>query len=221
MERIDVLLVDDQILFVESFKTILEIFSKDINVIGIAHNGWEAIKLAEKLNPHIILMDVRMPGMDGVEATRIIHDKYPDMRIMMLTTFDDDVYVQEALNNGAVGYLLKDTLPKDVILSIHALAHGTYQISHNIAAKLINKAYQFSKNTANSKNLPFWYRSISKREKEVLSLIVMDYNNQEIAEKLFIAEQTVKNHVSMIYSKLDANDRTHIKNIVADSNISL
>ncbi len=225
MEKIRVLLVDDQILFVESLKTVLETLVKDIEVVGIAHDGWEAINRAEDKRPQIILMDVRMPGMDGVEATRIIHGRFPEIHIIMLTTFDDDVYVEQALYHGAEGYLLKDSLPAELIASIRAIAHGAYLIAPGVAKKLIDRVYETAEITADyeegGKDLPYWFLSLSKREKEVLSLIVRGFSNQEMSEKLFLARQTVKNYVSTIYSKLCAKDRTEIKQMVAKARLRL
>ncbi len=206
MDKIKVLLVDDQILFIESLKAVIETLTEDIRIINIAHNGLEAIKMVKKETPDIILLDVRMPGMDGVETVKILHRKWPQIKIMMLTTFDDDYYVHEALEYGAAGYMLKDVPPADLINSIRAMNHGTIQMSPRIMVKLMDLSGGES-----SHYDPYRaYREIeklSRREQEVLLLISRNMNNSEIAEKLFIAEQTVKNHISSIYSKLGIHDR--------------
>lgn len=211
MGKIKVVLADDQILFVESLKTVLETRAKDISVVGIAHDGLQAIELAEKEHPDIVLMDVRMPNMDGVEATRTINERYPEIQVVMLTTFDDDEYVREALHYGAVGYLLKDIPPYELITSVRAVKEGAVLISPVIANKLVEQIYRNdNKSSTESEHPnaePSWIGSLSKREKEVLNQISQGYDNKEIAKRLFIAEQTVKNHVSVIYSKLGAHNR--------------
>jgi len=129
MAEIQVLLVDDQVLFVQSLRTVLNTVAADIHVCGIALNGKEAVDFVSRQRPDVILMDVRMPVMDGVEATRIIHKEHPDISIMMLTTFDDDSYVVEALNEGAVGYILKDVPPEELIIAVRAIYSGKIIIS--------------------------------------------------------------------------------------------
>jgi len=206
MEKIKVLLVDDQVLFIESLKTVLETLADDITVINTAHNGLEALKIVKKMIPDIILLDVRMPDMDGVETVKILHKKYPEIQIMMLTTFDDDSYVHKALEYGAAGYMLKDVPPQDLINSIRAMNNGTIQMSPQIMVKLMGYKGervniiepQYAKNKI---------KKLSKREQELLFLLAENLTNTEISNKIYIAEQTVKNHISSIYSKLDIHDR--------------
>jgi len=206
MGKIKVLLVDDQVLFIESLKTVLETLADDITVINIAHTGVEALKFAKKQIPDIILLDVRMPEMDGVETVKILHKKYPKIQIMMLTTFDDDDYVHKALEYGAAGYMLKDVPPQDLINSIRAMNNGTIQMSPQIMVKLMD--YEGEKGTIikpeYAKNK---IRELSKREQELLFLLAENLTNTEISNKIYIAEQTVKNHISSIYSKLGIHDR--------------
>ncbi|MBA7589692.1 Transcriptional regulatory protein LnrK [subsurface metagenome] len=224
MDTIKVLLVDDQILFVESLKTVLETRTKDIKVIGIAHDGREAVQKVEKEHPHIVLMDVRMPNMDGVEATRVIKNKFPETHVMMLTTFDDDDFVHDALYHGAVGYLLKDIPPDELITAMRAVNEGAVLISQTVAAKLVQQFYRPGKRKGDhSKNItqtPPWLSSLSKREKEVLSLLSRGLNNKEIAEHMFIAEQTVKNHVSIIYSKIGVQERIKAMKMGIEANLN-
>jgi DNA-binding NarL/FixJ family response regulator len=191
---------------VESLKTVIEIRAPDISVVGIAHNGMEAVKLVEKYKPQIVLMDVRMPILDGVEATRVIHEKFPEVYVIMLTTFDDDTYVKKALSYGAVGYLLKDIAPSELIASLRAIKKGPVLISPSVAAKLLDHAYGggFHKNDSDRET---FLKSLSRREREILDLMAQGYDNREIASELTIAEQTVKNHVSIIYDKLGVRDR--------------
>jgi len=212
--RIRILLADDQVLFVESLKTVLETRAQDFEVVGVAGSGREAIQLVMEKHPDIILMDVRMPEMDGVEATKIIHETYPDIHVLMLTTFDDDEYVVEALNHGAAGYVLKDMPPEDLIVSLRAVCKGSIIISPQVANKLLRiregegKAEDAGAEVrARPPSDGSFLRYLSKREIEILRLIGTGADNVRIARKLSIAEQTVKNHVSVIYSKLHVHNR--------------
>jgi two-component system, NarL family, response regulator DegU len=205
MDKTNILIVDDQLLFAESLKTVLETRGNNLNIVSIAANGKEAIHMAEIHHPHVILMDIRMPEMNGVEAVKIIKDKFPDIIVIMLTTFDDDHYIHNALNNGATGYLLKNTPPEKLISSIYAAKSGMVLISPAIVKHLTHDSAVPEK----SGEKPRWLDELSNREKQVLKLIVNGLNNKEISDELFIAEQTVKNHVSLIYSKIGTHDRMH------------
>ena len=207
MSRIRVLLVDDQALFVESLRTVIERSASDIEVVGVARNGAEAVALLTGQPCDLVVMDVRMPVMDGVEATRRIRELRPDARIMMLTTFEDDEYVKEALEHGAVGYLLKDIPPAELIASIRAAIGGAFLMAPSIAKGLLKKAYLHD--GPSPAPLPDWYRELSRREREILECLVEGYSNKEIASILSIAEQTVRNHISQIYDKMGAADRSH------------
>ena len=138
MDRIRVVLVDDQVLFVESLQTVLELRSDDIEVVGTAHNGEEGLEVIRAARPDIVLMDVRMPGMDGVEATRRLHQEHPEIKVVMLTTFDDDVYVREAMQYSAVGYILKNIPATNLINSIRAVRDGTIQLSPSVMHKIVS-----------------------------------------------------------------------------------
>jgi len=218
LKEIKILLVDDQILFIESLKTVLETLAADIKIINIAHNGLEAIKLVKKQIPDIILLDVRMPGMDGVETVKVLHKKYPQIKIMMLTTFDDDAYVHKALEYGAAGYMLKDVPPADLINSIRALNNGTIQMSPQIMIKLMDSSGE-SGSTIDENQASREIDKLSKREQEILFLVSADMNNLEISDKIFIAEQTVKNHISSIYTKLNIHDRAAAIKFAKASNL--
>ncbi|HCM28698.1 MAG: hypothetical protein A2Z99_05565 [Treponema sp. GWB1_62_6] len=216
---IRLLLVDDQVLFAESLKTVIELKAKDIRVVGIAKGGEEAIALAEREHPHIILMDVRMPGMDGVQATRLIHEAHPQIIIMMLTTFDDDEYIYEAFNYGATGYLLKDIPINELMTSLRAVKEGSILISPRVATKLVKNApsmHRFPDAPAADKK-PEWLESLGKREREILIYIAKGYDNPHIAAELFISEQTVKNYVSGIYLKLGEHNRMKVMQIALAS----
>ncbi|MBN1409856.1 MAG: response regulator transcription factor [Spirochaetales bacterium] len=208
MDKIRILLADDQTLFVESLKTVLEIRAGDIEVAGIARNGEEAVAMALELKPDVILMDVRMPVMDGVMATKEIHGRQPETHIIMLTTFNDDEYVLNALHYGAAGYLLKDIPPGDVISAIRAVNEGHVLIAQHVAAKLVDHAYGLKKPEPEG-GTGDKLKSLTEREKTILKLISEGHNNSEIAARLYLAEQTVKNYVSVLYSKLGISGRSH------------
>jgi DNA-binding NarL/FixJ family response regulator len=220
MGKIKIVLVDDQTLFVESLKTVLETRADDLQVVGVANDGKRAVEVVAETSPDIVLMDVRMPLMNGVESTRLIKERYPDMRVLMLTTFDDDQYVVEALRLGAVGYLLKNMPPAELISAIRAVYEGGVLISPQVANKLLglitntqSKAEELSENAGDSSLV----NQLSSREKEILRLMAEGLDNKEIAAKLYIAEQTVKNYVSVIYSKLGVRDRVQASRMVLES----
>jgi two-component system, NarL family, response regulator DegU len=211
-DRLRVLLVDDQVLFVQSLKRVIQGSESDMEVVDVLYNGIDAVEYVRSHPVDTILMDVRMPKMDGVEATRIIHGELPNIQIIMLTTFDDDEYVHSALRYGAVGYLLKDMPPHELIDAVHGIDSGAFLLSPAVAKKLAARSASTRRETqseseAPDPSLPPWYAELSAREKEILRFIAHGYNNREIAGAMFIAHQTVRNHVSMIYSKLGLHDR--------------
>ncbi len=207
--KIKVLLVDDQLLFVSSLKTVLETEADDIKVVGVAQNGREAIEMAAKFRPDVILMDVRMPELDGVEAVRVIKEKIPSSPIIMLTTFDDDQYVYKAIKYGAMGYLLKNISPIELIASIRACKEGAVMLDPSVAAKLANNAASAMRisNSIGVKNVDHIIDTLSNREQEVLKLLAQGLGNKQISDKLYISDSTVRNHISTIYSKLAVNSR--------------
>lgn len=205
-----VLLVDDQSLFAESLKTFLNNYAEDMTVLGIAGNGKEACEFVEKDKPDIILMDVRMPVMDGVQAVKTIKQAHSDIKIIMLSTYDDDDFVRAALIAGASGYLLKDISPTELIISIRALSSGVMQISPAIAQKLLQNTYIDEQPDHQNEQAFPWLKTLTKREREIFTLIATGHDNVQIAEKLDLAIQTVRNQVSTIYSKLEVKDRFEI-----------
>lgn len=200
---IRLLLVDDQDIFRQGLTALLSVES-DLEVIGQARNGEEAISLAKTLQPHVILMDVRMPICDGVQATREIHQHYPWIRILVLTTFDDDEYILQSLQVGALGYLLKRTPSQDIAAAIRSVSQGYSQLGPTIALKV------FSQLKPVQPILNSYRELLSKRETSVLKLIGQGKNNQEIAQELFLSEGTVKNYVTTILGKLEMRDRIQI-----------
>ncbi len=202
---ISVLLVDDQHLIRQGLKTLLEL-EPDLEIVGDADNGRKAVELVEKLQPNVVLMDIRMPLMDGVAATKEIRSKFADTKILVLTTFDDDEYIKAALQNGAMGYLLKDTPSEELAVAIRAVHRGYTQLGPGIVKKLLT---QFpATTTAQPSSPPPNLTELTKREKEVLRLIATGANNREIAQNLYISEGTVKNHVTNILNRLELRDRT-------------
>jgi DNA-binding NarL/FixJ family response regulator len=160
--------------------------------------------------PDIVLMDVYMPEMTGVEATRRILAKHPNIKVMMLSTYDPDDQVREALHIGASGYLFKDLSATELIASIRALHEGSIQISPAVATKLVNQMFGAgAAEPADEKDFE-WYKSLSKREREVFALIARGYSNAQLAGELNVSEQTVRNYVSSIYAKLGIKDRFQI-----------
>lgn len=204
---IKVLLVDDQSLIRQGLTVLLEL-EPDLQIVGEAANGEEAINLSEKLQPNVILMDIRMPIMDGVTATREIKKRCPGTKILVLTTFDDDEYVKTALQNGAMGYLLKDTPSEELAVAIRAVNKGYTQLGPGIVKKLVT---QFSAvSPSQLPPVPASWAQLTPREKEVLRLIAIGANNREIAQQLYISEGTVKNHVTNILHRFNLRDRTQV-----------
>lgn len=199
-----ILLVDDQILFREALRTLLSV-QVDFEVIGEASTGEEAIRLGLNLRPDIILMDLRMPILDGVSATRRLHGLLPECKIIVLTTFDDDEYVFDGLRAGAVGYLLKDTSSDKLFEAIHAAARGEYFLLPSITAKVMAEFSRLSNQAPRPSGAE--NPALSTRELEVLRLVATGASNKEVAENLVIAEGTVKNHITNILGKLGVQDR--------------
>ncbi len=198
-----VLLVDDQQLIRDGVKSLLNL-QPGIDVIGTAENGDDACKKVEALQPDVILMDIRMPVMDGIEATSKIHQAQPHIQILMLTTFDDDDYIVRALQVGACGYLLKNLPAKDLAQAIKLAHVGIFQLAPSIAGKLIGNFNQISPQATPSAEV---MQTLTKREIDVLRCLAHGETNQEIAAKLVISVGTVKSHVSSILSRLDLKDR--------------
>jgi DNA-binding NarL/FixJ family response regulator len=211
MDDVRVLIADDQTLMRQGLQTLLEM-QAGILVVGQASDGIEALAQTEALKPDVVLMDVRMPGLEGVEATRRIRAQFPNTQVIILTTFDDDEYVFEGLRAGATGYLLKDVSDEELANAIRRVARGEALIEPSVARKVVAEFARLSKSTsANMEPMApsaghFW-ETLSEREMEVLRLVAQGLSNREIADKLFITEGTAKNHVSNILSKLGVRDR--------------
>jgi DNA-binding NarL/FixJ family response regulator len=205
MSPIRILLADDQSLFREGLRTLLSV-QTGFEVVGEAANGEEALRLAVTLHPDVVLMDVRMPLLDGVAATRRLLGMIPACRVIVLTTFDDDEYVFQALRAGAIGYLLKDAPSEKLFEAIRAGSRGESFLQPAVAAKVVAEFARLADKP------PVAYQTLaeplSEREREILRLVAKGASNREIASQLVIAEGTVKNHVTNILSKLGVTDRT-------------
>jgi len=201
---IRLLLVDDQALFREGLRTLLSLH-EDLQVVGEAGNGLQALAAADALHPDVVLMDLRMPVLDGVAATRRLLAAHPASRVIVVTTFDDDELVFDGLRAGAVGYLLKDVSSDKLVEAIRAAARGESFLQPSIAAKVLAEFNRLERSAAPPPPLA---EPLSERELEILRLLAAGDSNKEIAAALFIAEGTVKNHVTNILGKLDARDRT-------------
>jgi len=197
-----ILIVDDQVLFAESLRAVLESSSDGYKVCGLAENGREAIDAVEHLRPDLVLMDVRMPVLDGVAATRILKAKDPSLRILMLTTFEDDEYVREALRYGVSGYLLKSIPTVELLASLRAALTGALQLDPRVVQALVGQAASPAADAP-----PPWYDELTRKERQVLGLMVGGFHNDEIAERVCMAPQTVRNYISRIYDKLGTADR--------------
>lgn len=199
---IRVIITDDDALIRDSLKMILEL-DEEIEVVGTCSNGDEAYRLCMEEPVDVILMDIRMPICDGIVGTKKIKEAFPNMHILILTTFQDDEYIYQALKNGAQGYLLKNTPSIKIREQIKLAYNGTMLIHPEVAQKLSGMLYQEKKKDLSDYQL-------TPREIEIIKLISDGYSNKEIADKLFLGESTVKNYISMILSKLNLRDRTQI-----------
>jgi DNA-binding NarL/FixJ family response regulator len=197
------MLVDDQQLIRQGIRILLE-QEPDIEVLAEAANGADALSLCRKVQPDVVLMDVQMPEMDGVECTRQLAQAYPQVGVIILTTFDDDDYIFEGLRAGARGYLLKDVSSAELAAAVRTVAGGGALIQPSISRRVISEFARLSRGPSS----PQLVESLTPREREVLQALADGLSNQEIAEKLVITEGTVKNHVSSLLAKLEVRDRT-------------
>ena len=194
---IRILIADDHSVVRQGLRMFLEL-DAEIEVVGEAKNGEEAVQLVEQLRPDVVLMDVLMPKVDGLAATQKIRQKFPDTEVLVLTSVLDEVTIANAVRNGAIGYLLKDTQAEDLCKSIHLAAEGKVQMSPEVAARLASELCEEHPRV----------EELTAREREVLKLIASGSSNKDIAQLLFIAEKTVKAHVSNLLAKMGVQSRT-------------
>ena len=199
---IKIIICDDQEVVCQGLKAILST-SENLNVIGIANNGVEALELIEAIPIDVILMDLKMPIMNGIHATKAIKEKFPDVKVLVLTTYDADAWLFDAIRNGADGYLLKDTSREELVQAIEDIVGGNTPVDSKVAGKLF---HQLSKQALPGDST--LGRNLSDREREILKLITHGMANAEIAKTLFLSEGTVRNYVSSILEKLKVDDRT-------------
>ena len=203
-ESIRLLIVDDQKLMRQGLRTLLELES-GFEVVGEAGDGQSALNVYEELQPDVVLMDIRMPGMDGVEATRRIHEKWSGARVIILTTFNDDAYVFEALRVGALGYLLKDLSGHELANAVRTVASGGALIDPSVARKVVSEFARLTPARTINHGLA---EPLTERELDVLRLVAEGMSNREIGNKLSLTEGTVKNYVTTVLQKIGARDRT-------------
>lgn len=209
MKKIKILIVDDQPIVCEGLKTILQ-FEEDFEVVGVCHNGQEALSFCEKNIPDIVLMDARMPVMNGIEAAGEITRLFLDTRVLILTTFNEDMLIVEGLQNGAKGFLLKDMQPEELCKIIRVVHNGGVCLHPSVTQKILARISERDSNIAVDNLSGNDISRLTNREKEVLSLISRGFSNSEISSALCIVEGTVKNHVSSLLAKLGVRDRTQL-----------
>ena len=206
---IKILIADDQELIRESLKIVLDM-NDDMKVVGLAENGQKVLDLLNKNRPDIILMDIRMPELDGVLCTKIVKEKFPDVKIIILTTFDDDEYVFYALKYGASGYLLKGCSVQELTAAIHTVMNGGSILNQGVITKVVKLFSQLAKTNlaiqVDGRNVD----DLNRTERNIASLVGCGLSNKEIAEKLFLSEGTVRNALSSALSKLHLRDRTQL-----------
>lgn len=198
---IRVLICDDQDVVLEGLQTILKSAS-EIEVVGVAHDGAEALEAIPRARPDVVLMDLKMPGMNGIQATREIGNQFPGVRVLVLTTYDADEWVFDAIRSGASGYLLKDAPRQDLIAAVKGTAAGKSHIDPNVAGKLLNHISRTATMPESS-----IADTLSERERAILKLLAHGLSNTDIAQRLYLSEGTVKNYISSILDKLGVSDR--------------
>jgi NarL family two-component system response regulator LiaR len=209
-----VIICDDQAIVRDGLEMMLKL-EPDIQVVGVAEDGAAAVEMAAKEKPDLVLMDMKMPIMNGVEATRQIRTRYPDIKVLVLTTYDDDAWVFDAIQAGASGYLLKDTPRDEVVKAIRGTVTGKTYVDPSIAGKVLRQASSHQTQPAS-----LITSQLTEREIEVLRLIAKGLNNKDISDRLFLSEGTIRNHVSAILAKLGVSDRTQAAVIAIQHGLS-
>jgi DNA-binding NarL/FixJ family response regulator len=201
MDKVNILIVDDHTLFRTGVRRMLEA-EEDMHVVGEAATGQEALEQARQLMPDVILMDIKMPDLDGISAARTLHREMPHVGIIFITMFEDDEFIFQGLQAGGRGYILKDAGPETMLRAIRAVAHGESLLGSTVAEKVMR---QFSALPGKQTHL---FDDLTPRELQVLEQVAKGLSNSEIAQALTISEKTVKNHINNIFSKLHVNDRS-------------
>ena len=209
-----VIICDDQAIVRDGLEMLLKL-EKDIDIVGIAEDGAAAVEMVAREKPDLVLMDLKMPVMNGVEATRQIQAKYPEVKVLVLTTYDDDEWVFDAIQAGASGYLLKDTPRDELIKAIKGTVTGKTYVDPSVAGKVLRQASSHQTRPAT-----LITSKLTDREIEVLRLIAKGFSNADISDRLFLSEGTVRNHVSAILAKLGVSDRTQAAVIAIQHGLS-
>ena len=204
-ENIRLLICDDQSIVCEGLSVILS-STPNIEIVGVCYNGEECLEMVEKHLPDIVLMDLKMPVMNGIQATKAISGKFPHTRVLVLTTFDSDEWVIDAIRSGASGYLLKDTPREDLVKAIVGTARGLSHVDPNVAGKILNRFAKTSEPISSPTNQI--NNLLSERELEILHLLAQGLSNAEIAKVLYLTDGTVRNYISNIFTKIGVTDRT-------------
>ncbi|MFN2284237.1 MAG: response regulator [Anaerolineae bacterium] len=197
-----VIICDDQAIVRDGLELLLNL-ERDIEVVGLAQDGAEAVELVAQHQPDLILMDLKMPGMNGIEATRQIRTHYPEVKVLVLTTYDDDEWVFDAIRAGAAGYLLKDTPRAEVIKAVRGTVAGQSFVDPQVTGKLLQQVASQQEHPATHIT-----DKLTEREEDVLRLLAKGLTNADIAARLYLSEGTVRNHISAILAKLGVSDRT-------------
>jgi DNA-binding NarL/FixJ family response regulator len=212
--KIRVLLADDQQLFAESLGYVITASADDVELVGTARDGAQAVEMAFRLRPDVILMDVKMPGLDGVEACRRILAKLPDTKVVMLSTFPDEEYRRSAMRHGAKAYLLKNLRPRELLESVRAVHRGSALLP---GQTLLGRETEEGGNEGeDEEDRDALLASLSKRERDLAALMLRSLGNRQIAERLCLSEQTVRNYISSIYFKLGVKDRFEFLRLLSD-----
>jgi len=212
MDKIKILIADDQAIVAEGLSALLSV-ADDFEVVKIVENGREVLKALKENKIDVILMDIRMPIMNGVECTEHVKNQYPNTKVLILTTFDDDEYIRKAMNNGAVGYMLKDLTAPKLSAAIRNVYFGNTVMHQDITKKIISGITDEKKQSIRTEN----GEVLTRREREVLGLIAKGFTNREIADELFLSIGTVKNYNTLIYDKLGIKGRTKLMAYAIDS----
>lgn len=206
---IKILIADDQELIRDSLKIVLDM-NQDMEVVGVAEDGRKVLEQVNKVMPDIILMDIRMPELDGVQCTKTVKEKFPDVKIIILTTFDDDEYVFYALKYGASGYLLKGCSVQELTAAIHTVMNGGSILNQGVITKVVKLFSQLAQANIAMKVDDKHFEELNRTERNIASLVGRGLSNKEIAEKLFLSEGTIRNALSSALSKLNLRDRTQL-----------
>lgn len=216
MSKIKVIVADDQVIVAEGLCALLSV-EDDIEVVGMVENGREVLEMLEGQKADVILMDIRMPVMNGVDCTKEVAEKFPDTKVLILTTFDDDEYISQAMNNGAAGYMLKDLTAEKLTAAVRNVYIGNTVMHSKITQKILNGI-----TGRKESHMPIRTKDgevLTLREMEVLGLIARGKTNSEIADELFLSLGTVKNYITVLYDKLDIRGRTKLMTYAIDSGL--